>query len=98
MSLLRENTNTETRRLISFNPRVSVLVGKKGCWATALAALPLFMALSLCAAQTLSQSPSQGLSPSSFAPFAGAVISEWKGQVQVQLPSGAAGRPTRGQN
>lgn len=98
MSLLRENTNTGTRRLIPFNPRVSVLAVKKGSWAAALAALPIFMALNLCAAQTLSQSPSQGPSPSGFAPFAGAVISEWKGSVQVQLPGGAAGRPTRGQN
>ena len=98
MSLLRENTNTGTRRLTSFNPRVSVLVGKKGSWAAALAALPLFMSLSLCAAQTPSQSPSQGPPPTSFAPFAGAVISEWKGSVQVQLPGGAAGRPIRGQN
>jgi len=98
VSLLRENTNTGTRWLISFNPRVSVLVAKKGSWAASLAALPLFVALNLCAAQTLSQSPSQGPSLFGFAPFAGAVISEWKGSVQVQLPGEAAGRPTRGQN
>jgi FecR-like protein len=98
VSLLRENTNTGTRRLISLNSRVSVLAGKKGSWVAALAALPFFVALNLCTAQTLSQSPSQGPSPSSFAPFAGAVISEWKGSVQVQLPGGAAGRPVRGQN
>ena len=98
MSLLRENTNTGTRRLTSINPRVSVLVVKKGFWAAALAALSLFVALNLGTAQTLSRSPSQGPSPTSFAPFAGAVISEWRGSVQVSLPGGAAGRPERGQN
>jgi len=98
VSLLRENTNTGIRGLTSFNPRVSVLVVKKGSWAAAVTALSLFMALNLCTAQTLSQSSSPGQSPSSFAPFAGAVISEWKGSVQVQLPGGAAGRPMRGQN
>lgn len=32
-----------------------------------------------------------------FAPFAGAVISEWRGSVQVQLPGASLGRPVRGQ-
>lgn len=33
----------------------------------------------------------------SLAPFAGAVISEWRGAVQVQLPGASLGRPVRGQ-
>ena len=35
--------------------------------------------------------------PSGFAPFAGAVIAEWRGPVQVQIPGTSAGRPSRGQ-
>ena len=61
-----------------------------------MVALPLWAAL-MSAAQTLPpQTPAQ--TPSSgFAPFAGAVISEWRGPVQVQVPGGSAARPARGQ-
>ena len=45
----------------------------------------------LCAAQA--QVPA-GPSP---APFAGAIVSEWKGEVHVQLPGTSMSRPTRGQ-
>src|SRR5579872_495064 len=41
-------------------------------------------------------SPSPAATPS-LAPFAGAVISEWRGAVQVQLPGASLGRPVRGQ-
>ncbi len=59
---------------------------------TALAVLPLWTALCLSAAQGQVSSP--GPSP---APFAGAVISEWKGEVHVQLPATNIASPKRGQ-
>ena len=55
-------------------------------------ALPLWAALCSCAAQA--QGPATGLSPAS---FAGAVISEWKGEVHVQLPGTNISSPKRGQ-
>ena len=96
MSLLRENTNIETRCLAPLSRSVSVDAVKRRSRAAALSALCIWAALSVCAAQILSQSSSQDSSVS-FAPFAGAVISEWKGSVQVQLPRAAAGHPARGQ-
>jgi len=57
----------------------------------ALLALPVWGALALCA-QT--QNTSAGLTP---APFAGASISEWKGEVHVQLPGAKPTTPRRGQ-
>jgi len=60
-------------------------------WA-ALIALPLWAALGLCAAQ--SQGPATGVPP---AAFAGAVISEWKGDVHVQLPGSGMASPKRGE-
>jgi len=57
----------------------------------ALLALPLWGALLLCA-QT--QNTNAGTTP---APFAGASISEWKGEVQVQLPAAKPTNPRRGQ-
>jgi hypothetical protein len=50
--------------------------------------LYLWVAATVCAAQTAS---------AGLVPFAGAVISEWRGSVQVQLPGQAAGHPVRGQ-
>lgn len=72
------------------------LVNGRSAWATALVAFSLWAALSVCAAQIPSQGSSQA-SSASFAPFAGAVISEWRGSVQVLLPGAAAGHPARGQ-
>ena len=95
MSILRENTNVGTRRLTPFGMRVSAHAMKSSRWAAVLA-LPLWAALIACAAQTPPQSSSQAPS-SGVAPFAGAVISEWRGSVQVQLPGSAPGHPTRGQ-
>ncbi len=56
-----------------------------------LAVLPIWAAL-VCAAQAQ-------LSPSlsSPAPFAGAIIREWKGEVHVRLPGTSLARPQRGQ-
>ena len=86
------NAVTGTRRLTLPSLRVSVLQGLGVCcrWAT-VAALPLWAAFWLCAAQA--QVPA-GPSP---APFAGAIVSEWKGEVHVQLPGTSMSRPTRGQ-
>ena len=93
MSFFRNNAVTGTRRLALPSLRVSVLQGLGVCrrWAT-VAALPLWAAFWLCAAQA--QVPAPGPSP---APFAGAIVSEWKGEVQVQLPGTNMSRPTRGQ-
>ena len=96
MSVLRENTSVGTRKLTPFGLRVSAHAVKSSA-RTAVLVLPLWAALSACVAQTLSQSPSQAPSSSGFAPFAGAVISQWRGSVQVQIPGGSGRRPTRGQ-
>jgi hypothetical protein len=87
------NTVTGIRKLTLPSLRVPCwqrwVVGPS--WA-ALAMLPAWVALCLSAAQ--GQVPTPGPSP---APFAGAVISEWKGQVHVQLPETNAAHPKRGQ-
>ena len=92
MLFLRSNAVTGTRRLTLLSLRVPVLQGLAVCrrWAT-VAALPLWAAFWLCAAQA--QVPA-GPSP---APFAGAIVSEWKGGVRVQLPGTNMSRPMRGQ-
>jgi FecR protein len=89
---LRSNAVTGTRRLTLLSLLVPVLQGSGVCrrWAT-VAALPLWAAFWLCAAQA--QVPA-GPSP---APFAGAIVSEWKGGVRVQLPGTNMSRPMRGQ-
>ena len=84
---------TGTRRLTLPSLRVSVLQGLGLCRRRAtIAALPLWVTLWLCAAAQ-AQVPA-GPSP---APFAGAIVSEWKGEVHVQLPGMSMSRPTRGQ-
>jgi len=89
---LWNNTMTGTRRLTLPSLRDSVLRGLTVCRRRAtVAALPLWVAFWLCAAQA--QVPA-GPSP---APFAGAIVSEWKGEVHVQLPGTSMSRPTRGQ-
>ena len=92
MFFLWNNAVTGTRRLALPSLRVPVLRGLGVCrrWAT-VAALPVWVAFWLCAAQA--QVPA-GPSP---APFAGAIVSEWKGEVHVQLPGTSMSRPTRGQ-
>jgi len=90
VTFLRETKETGARRFIPpQSRRVPVFAVNKAPLAVLLAALSLWAALEVCAAQTSS--------PPVPAPFAGAVISEWKGSVQVELPGAAAGRPVRGQ-
>lgn len=96
MSFPRESTNIETRWLTSWNLWVSIESMKRRWKAAALGTLLIWAGLSMCAAQIASESSSQE-SSFNFAPFAGAVIAEWKGSVQVQLPRAAAGHPARGQ-
>jgi FecR protein len=90
---LWNNAVTGARRLTLPSLRVPRLqrLGVSRPWA-ALAALPLWAALCLCAAQA--QVPAAGPSP---APFAGAIVSEWKGEVHVQLPGTSMSPPRRGQ-
>ena len=92
MLFLMNNAVAGTRRLTLPSLRVRVLQGLGVCrrWAT-VAALPVSAAFWLCTAQA--QVPA-GPSP---APFAGAVVSEWKGEVHVQLPGTNMSRPIRGQ-
>ncbi len=87
------STVTGIRRPTLASLRVPRLqsVGVSSFW-LALLALPLWVALCLSAAQA--QSTGAGLPP---APFEGAVISEWKGDVHVQLPGTNMSRPMRGQ-
>lgn len=93
MFFLWNNAMTGTRRLTLPSLRVSVLQGLGLCRRRAtIAALPLWVTLWLCAAAQ-AQVPA-GPSP---APFAGAIVSEWKGEVHVQLPGMSMSRPTRGQ-
>ena len=92
MLLRRNNAIKGTRRLTLLSLRVPLLSGLSFLLhRVALAALPLWAAF-LCAAQT--QGPAAGPSPAS---FAGAVISEWKGEVHVQLPGTGLSAPKRGQ-
>ncbi len=93
MLFVSNNTVTGTRKLILPSLRVSCWQRWAGArsW-TALAMLPAWVALCLSAAQGQVSTPEP--SP---APFAGAVISEWKGQVHVQLPETNVAAPKRGQ-
>jgi hypothetical protein len=90
-----EKTATGTRRPASSRLRVPLMQCQRrgvSCPWAALAVLALWAALCLSPAQA--QVPSTGPSP---APFAGAIVSEWKGEVLVQLPGMNMLRPTRGQ-
>ena len=61
-------------------------------------ALLLWVVLGTSSGQTASPQP-QGAVPApstGFAPFAGALVSEWRGPVQVQLPGKTGGHPIRG--
>jgi hypothetical protein len=93
VTFLRETEEAGTRRLTPpWSRRIPVFAVNTVSLAALLAALSLWAALGVCAAQTSSPT-----APPSAAPFAGAVISEWKGPVQVQFPGATAGRPVRGQ-
>ena len=79
-----------------FYPVLASRLDRRSCWIVVRVVLPLWAALSLCAAQALPGNVPQSTSLGT-APFAGALVSEWKGAVQVQLPGTAAAKPTRGQ-
>lgn len=85
MLFLAETTGTGTRVHTFHGVRVPSL-------GSCLAVFPLWAALVVCAAQA-QVIPSS----SSLAPFAGAIIREWKGDVHVQLPGTSLMRPQRGQ-
>jgi len=91
--LLWNNAVTGTRRLNLPSLRVPLLQGLSVSRRRAtVAALSLWAALCWCAAQAQVLAP--GPSP---APFAGAIVSEWKGDVHVQLPGASMSGPMRGQ-
>jgi len=85
-----ESTKIVARRLTPMGRRVAFYsaIGSR----MLLAALPLWAAISVCAAQNAT--PASAPAP---VPFAGAVISEWRGAVQVQLPGSGMSRPVRHQ-
>jgi len=91
--LLWNNAAAGTRRLTLPGLRVRCFqrLGASRRW-NVVVALSLWAAFASCAAQA--QVPAAGPSP---APFAGAIVSEWKGEVHVQLPGTSMSRPTRGQ-
>ena len=62
----------------------------------AAAVFPFWVALAFCAAQTQPVAQTQPQT-STTAPFAGALISQWKGDVHVQAPGTPAATPKRGQ-
>lgn len=64
-------------------------------WAAILMVLPLW-AVAVCAAQSSVSMKTPAAPNPSPAPFAGAIISEWRGPVQVTLPAGVASLPVRG--
>ena len=93
MLFLSNNTVTGTRRLTLPSLRVPRLQRWGASrFGAALAVLALWAALCLSAAQGQVSAPEPAP-----APFAGAVVSEWKGDVHVQLPGTNLSRPTRGQ-
>ena len=91
MSLLGDNATAETRRLALPSLRVFRLQSLGSRRRATVAVASLWAAL-LCTAQA--QVPTPGTAS---APFAGAIVSEWKGDVHVQLPGTNMSRPTRGQ-
>ena len=93
MEFARENTIAEARTLEWFSVRVSLLQRLRVSYLSkAVAVLPLWAALCMSVAQA--QVPTSGASS---APFAGAIVSEWKGKVHVQLPGASMSPPMRGQ-
>ncbi len=98
LSHASENTMKAARRFTPSNRRVDLLVRRGSFRAVVLAVLPVWAALAVVAAQTLSppQSSAPAAQPPS-APFAGALIAEWRGPVRIQLPGAAATSPSRGQ-
>jgi FecR protein len=88
--LLRENTKRGTRRKTPSPRRVSPFSCVALYRVVALTALSLWAALPPCVAQTPGSVPTN-------VPFAGALISDWSGSVQVQMPGAKQGHPVRGQ-
>lgn len=97
MTLLRKSKNRVTRRLAQLSLRGFLLTLKLSFGASCITALSLWAALPLCAAQIFPSPANPQTGGSGSAPFAGALVSEWRGSVQVQIPGSAAGRPVRGQ-
>ena len=92
MLFLSNNTVAEVCRFALQRLRLSGLRrGVASVW-VALAVLPLWAALCLSAARGQVSPPGPAT-----APFAGAIISEWKGEVHVQVPTGNVAAPKRGQ-
>lgn len=79
-----------------FSLQVASLLTRKRLSTAVKVVLPLWAVLGVTTAQMTTSNAAQD-SASGSAPFAGAVISEWKGPVQVQLPGSPAGHPVHGQ-
>ena len=91
MSHVQEGTRIGARWHTPFSRRASVF----GARPAIIVALLFGFALSVCAQTSSPQTPTP--TPTGLVPFAGAVISDWRGLVEVQLPGGSPGHPIRGQ-
>ena len=92
VTFLRENTETEILRHPPTFRGVSVFLENRAIWTVLIFTVVTFATLAVSAQTTAPAAPPTN------APFAGALISDWRGPVQVQLPGAAsAARPVRGQ-
>lgn len=96
MSSCWENLKVEIQCLARFRFGFPTRIVRSGFWIIVLAALALWAAF-LCAAQTVPNQSGSPVPPAGFAPFAGALIAQWRGPVQVQLPGSPVAHPVRGQ-
>lgn len=95
MTSLRKTAGT--RKLDSVTSMGSPFLTERGVSRAAMIAAFVWVVLSMSAAQTHLPQSASSTASRGFAPFAGAMISEWRGPVQVQLPGGSAAHPARGQ-
>ncbi len=86
------NAFTGTRPPLGLGWRVPRLCSASFRCKLILRSLPIWLVLVVSTVRA--QVPGSGV-PS--APFAGAIISEWKGEVRIQLPSASVSNPKRGQ-
>lgn len=96
MTPLRKPAKASIRRLAnSRSRRVPCFAADLWCHAAIVVLLQLWVALAVSAAQT--PQPTSASQTPSVAPLAGAIISQWSGPIQVQLPGAVATHPVRGQ-
>lgn len=95
MTLGRNLSRQKATRTLAAAIRVLVLAGIAVSVGWAQSVPP--QSSPVAAPVTISPSIASPAAAPSIAPLAGAVISEWRGAVQVQLPGASMGRPVRGE-